>query len=301
MNATIRKVAIGLSVVTFAAVAWAGSDTGRTKFSNTGGITNTRHNLTQRPIGTGSAFMDGSRNDYGQVCVYCHTPHGANTKIQVPLWNRTIRGNVTFNTYNELNTSSLTQAVTRPGANSLSCLSCHDGQTAVDSIINMPGSGLYKASQEDAATTDNGFLNLWTKGGDGAGSPTEHTGLNNSGAGCLACHAPGAFVNATDFRAFVIGTDLRNDHPVGITFPTNNTDFKATTGAKGPTRFFDVEGNGNLDSKDIRLYDTGDGPEVECASCHDPHGVDSGAGTFNASFLRVSNDGSAVCLTCHTK
>jgi predicted CXXCH cytochrome family protein len=35
-------------------------------------------------------------------------------------------------------------------------------------------------------------------------------------------------------------------------------------------------------------------PFVECASCHDPH-------TENATFLRISNAGSAVCLACHTK
>ena len=47
----------------------------------------------------------------------------------------------------------------------------------------------------------------------------------------------------------------------------------------------------------------GEGFEVECASCHDPHGVPStGEGsTLLPSFLRVRNENSAVCLTCHTK
>lgn len=35
-------------------------------------------------------------------------------------------------------------------------------------------------------------------------------------------------------------------------------------------------------------------PFVECASCHDPH-------TANATFLRIPNSGSAVCLACHVK
>ena len=51
------------------------------------------------------------------------------------------------------------------------------------------------------------------------------------------------------------------------------------------------------------INDTGDGFEVECASCHDPHGVPSdGAGsTFNPAFLRVANSESNLCLSCHVK
>jgi cytochrome c553 len=76
-----------------------------------------------------------------------------------------------------------------------------------------------------------------------------------------------------------------------------------------------------------RCVCSGEGSEVECASCHDSHGVPSaGAGSrFNPSFLRVNNgigegmnydgntpttagisgivsDGaSALCQTCHAK
>ena len=57
------------------------------------------------------------------------------------------------------------------------------------------------------------------------------------------------------------------------------------------------------DPDEVRFYDTGDGFEVECASCHDPHGVPSdGAGsTFNPAFLRVANSESNLCLSCHVK
>jgi hypothetical protein len=68
-------------------------------------------------------------------------------------------------------------------------------------------------------------------------------------------------------------------------------------------KFFDLNGNGRPDTREVRVYDSGDGFEVECASCHDPHGVPSaGAGSsFIPTFLRVANAGSALCLTCHTK
>ena len=90
-----------------------------TKFGNTGGVSNTRHNLTQRQASGGPAgvLMDPYRNDYGEVCVYCHTPHGANSNVTLPLWNRTIRA-TSYTTYAALGTVSLTQPVTQPGASS---------------------------------------------------------------------------------------------------------------------------------------------------------------------------------------
>jgi hypothetical protein len=115
---------------------------------------------------------------------------------------------------------------------------------------------------------------------------------------------------ATDFTVFAIGTDLRDDHPVGVSYPASNgagTDWKTPGGSVakpgGTTLFFDDNGDGRMQKSEIRLYSTGQGPEVECGSCHDPHGVPSaGIGsTFLPSFLRKTNSGSSVCLTCHSK
>jgi hypothetical protein len=71
----------------------------------------------------------------------------------------------------------------------------------------------------------------------------------------------------------------------------------------GATRFFDESPNGLLDKNEIRLYESGNGVSVECASCHDPHGVPSGGsgGELLPHFLRKINTGSALCLTCHSK
>jgi hypothetical protein len=277
-----------------------------TKFTNRDSVGNTRHNLTQRQVsggGPAGATMDSYRNDYEEVCVYCHTPHGANRTVNAPLWNRTMKAN-TYQTYDLLNTSSITQPVSQPGIASLTCLSCHDGTTAVDSVINMPGAGRYNAAQE---TTENtAFLNSEWNNRRGPDA-TVHARL--SGAECLACHSAGAGVvgaNATDFTAFVIGTDLRNDHPVGIRYPTiagAGTDFKDPPRKEARLAYFDTNGNTHADANEIRLYNSGEGYEVECASCHDPHGVpSSGPGSvFNPTFLRLTNTGSAVCLSCHTK
>jgi hypothetical protein len=297
-----------LAVVLVAGWFSASADTNlNSKFSNRGSIANTRHNMTQRQTDAGGptgSIMDPYRNDYMEVCVYCHTPHGANANVAVPLWNRTIKA-TTYTTYNQLGTTTLTQAVTQPGPSSLACLSCHDGQVAVDSIINMPGSGGYNAAQ--ASAQNDGFLNTWnnSRGSDA----TVHIGLNTTNAdGCLACHSSGAGVvgaGATDFAVFVLGTDLRNDHPVGVRFPTiaAGVDFNAPSASRPGISWFDRNGNTRPDTNEVRMYDSGEGYEVECASCHDPHGVpSSGPGSlFNPTFLRVANTGSALCLTCHSK
>lgn len=277
------------------------------QFPNAPGILNTRHNMTQNTEQTNSGLtMTAYRNRYGEICVYCHTPHGSNATVGAPLWNRLLPAGSSFTTYDKLGTSSLTQTVYQPGAASLPCLSCHDGSQAVDAILNMPGSGQYSAAANSAS---------WVPGVAGTGdwikskSP-QHRNLGSDAGSCMACHAPdggGAGLGlgvATDFTVFVIGKDLRNDHPVGVTFPTvtgGATDWKTPSGSKVinaslTTKFFDENGNGRMDKGDIRMYDTGNGASVECGSCHDPHGV-FGVPTF----LRKANAGSAVCLTCHSK
>ncbi|VAX21827.1 Cytochrome c family protein [hydrothermal vent metagenome] len=282
------------------------------KASNLGSIVNTRHNMTQSYIGSSgmAGFMDYSRNNYAEVCVYCHTPHGSNSTINAPLWNRTNK-TTTYTLYSKQLTSG--QTPTQPGLNSLTCLSCHDGTVAIDSIINMPTTqttaygGNYSAGQE--TTQNNTFLDAWTNPSGIA--VNDHGTLWNSASGyfsgpynCNRCHTQGNVWGIPDFAPFLVGTDLSNDHPVGVQLPDPAVyDFNATTGIDGSLKFYDTNTNGRADTNEVRLYDTGDGYEVECASCHDPHGAPSaGPGSARiASFLRVDNTGSTLCLTCHDK
>ncbi|MBI4938290.1 MAG: cytochrome c3 family protein [Nitrosomonadales bacterium] len=303
----VTQSAVVIALMATGFTAYGGGDV-VSKASNIGGIINTRHNMTQSFLipPANANVMDMARNQYGEVCVYCHTPHAANTQISLPLWNRTIPS-TTYTTYNS---SSMTQPVSQPGPNSLSCLSCHDGTVAIDSIINMPttggnpGSANYNQAQETSQNST--FLSSWIN--SSGINPSAHMTLS-SPAGCLLCHSTegtGAlFPSAASFDVFVIGSDLRNDHPVGVRYPAMGpgVDFNATTGTHNNIAYFDGNGNSKLDPGDIRLYNTGQGFEVECASCHDPHGVPSnGVGTVNnKAFMRVSNSGSSLCLTCHVK
>ncbi len=336
-----------------------------------GGIVNTRHNLTMSYNQAGN-IMNSFRNNYYQVCVYCHTPHGANSTVGAPLWNRTVLPKdyklYTQSTSVKYNASGLDLNYSQPGPNSLTCLSCHDGATAIDSIINMPTqlAGAFRAGYSKAQETkvNPDFLDQWSgnkinqdpefAGLNEAASPADtntgnegHMGFNSkfvSGSAgtqgeCITCHNPqgtGPF-NAPDFRIFSIGDNfgsassvavnkdgsyLVDDHPIGVEYPKefgDNVDYNEPDVKQAKIAFFDLNGNQHADPNEIRLYNTGEGYEVECGSCHDPHGIKvEGGDELIPSFLRVgeirvdesfnpgssfqsANVGSKLCLTCHVK
>lgn len=127
--------------------------------------------------------MDNALNNYVEVCVYCHTPHGASSQITAPIWNRTIN-TATYAIYDKPRT--LNQAISQPGPNSLTCLSCHDGTIVIDSVINMPGSGGYDPAQ--AAAMNINFLDGWNN------PAALHATLGftpGSDQQCTYCHSQG--------------------------------------------------------------------------------------------------------------
>jgi predicted CXXCH cytochrome family protein len=194
--------------------------------------------------------------------------------------------------YSTGGSASLDGSEATVGSVSLACLSCHDGSLAVATMINKPGSGGY------TATTGSILAGTWTNS-DATGGVDPATGKMRVGA----------IQN--------LGSDLVNDHPISIQYCGGglsgagttvsgtcvDADFKpAKTKVVNTNQVFWVDttiGTADVREKtDIALYTRtsgGLGPMVECASCHDPHT------TANPTFLRVSNTGSGLCLSCHTK
>lgn len=275
---------IALAAATVALTGVAGSAVAAT------GIAATKHNLST----SGPAGYNGATNGTTEICVFCHTPHGANSSQSVPLWNRAMSAPGVFTTYAQLGSATLDGSITDVGSVSLACLSCHDGQVAMDNLLNAPGSGGYNSTG-----TDQGW--------------TFETGTNAS-----STMSAGGKLTA---GIALIGTDLRDDHPVGILYAGGNVagneaspstykdpDFKEVTPVTINTdSYWYVEtGLGNAtarDRQDMILYSRnvwgGDKPFVECASCHDPH-VDK-INADEVMFLRMSNHNSALCLACHVK
>ena len=206
----MKFIKIILAVLTISAVT----------FSQVADVTSS-HNLSM----SGPAAQ--ASDDQDRVCVFCHTPHNGGTNV---LWNRTnpVAGDFTNNSKG----GTLTES-------SLKCLSCHDGATAVNSLV-------------DGTTAD-----FTTAIGTGT--------VIGTGA---------VLVGGGDF-----GTDLTNDHPIGMDYPADGT-----AGFNNDETFDGTPGHAQLV-----------GTKVACASCHDPHDLQYGA------FLIGSNSGSALCLDCHDK
>ena len=99
---------------------------------------------------------------------------------------------------------------------------------------------------------------------------------------CLSCHDG---VNAAQKHAprggANLGTNLGNDHPVGVSYPPRGRDGM-------PLRRYKARpGNG------LALVKVNSTDVVGCTTCHDPHG-----GRHKA-MLRVDLHGSKLCFQCH--
>ncbi|MEW6365859.1 MAG: hypothetical protein AB1714_14615 [Acidobacteriota bacterium] len=227
-----------------------------------GTVVGTKHDLTH--VIPANLIHPNTMNNYGEVCVYCHTPHGATTLIDAPLWNH----RTPSQSYTLYSSPTMDSTPGQPGGYSLACLSCHDGTIAVDEVLNAPGSG----------------ANL---GGPWYGIPAApaHWRMDPdpaSGATCSMCH-DGTWGH--DALMSYLGTDLRNDHPIGMIYPTPALDPDFTAPDNPMT------GWGGSSSYDVKLY----GGKIECPSCHNVHDPD----VF--PFLRKPNQNSALCNTCHLK
>lgn len=159
--------------------------------STDGKVEGTRHDLTW--VFNQDASHTVAFNDYDEICVYCHTPHGADS-AGGPLWNRDLGSNV-YEVYNSA-TMDTSPAAT-PSTLSLLCLSCHDGTSTADAVHNEPNSGV---------TTSSLHMRMM-EGGD-----------------CGTCHRGDIATGAHDSTASYLGTDLSDDHPVSMPFPDSLDD-----------------------------------------------------------------------------
>ena len=269
----------------------------------------TLHNLSYSPAGSGlyndKGITDEARQiaaynpNATQVCIFCHTPH--NPSISTPLWNKALVNAPNVNSY-QLYTSSpsLTQHVKTTSkitakSESLLCLSCHDGKTAINAMHSMNDS-----QGSDGTYQGEYMLDLFQ--GDGSPNPFS---LGDIGSGIAYTSNIGASRDATTGLISIAdtGTDLTDDHPIGFTYPQ----------VVAANKFNDVV---TAEGRGVRFF----GPEkrLECSSCHNPH-VFYGYGRVGADrkkldipgtlpkhldrfpFLVRDNNGSALCLACHIK
>lgn len=206
--------------------------------------------------------IHGSRHDLSspsppesnRVCVFCHTPHHANRVLGAPLWNRFVDRSKVFSPYSSPTLNTL-PGDPNDSLESILCLGCHDGTLGTAVVGSFSGS-----DKHDLVNAP------------GPGGVPDTTSYPN----CERCHTEIYYGRPAKW----VGTDLSNDHPISMAYPTAVQD---------PA--FVLPPDAANGWPDVPLF----GAKVECATCHNPH--DPGL----VPFLRRDNLGSQLCLRCHVK
>ena len=261
----MKKITILTAVATLclgatAAFAGAGAATG---------VNGSMHDIGSQ---TGKGYR---ADDFGRVCIYCHTPHNAvqtNALDPVPLWNRS----ETSATLTPYSWSAPGNVAANLGSDPLLgpsrlCLSCHDGATAADSHGPTMGTAQGgSGSQTINVASGRAWSDLTGTHPIGFSYPAAFTAR---GAAELVDPSVGKFVAA-------VGTDTTVANRVASGYSYGNK----------------------------KIVDTLYGGTLTCASCHDVHNTNNAVNvvTNNGAaapnyFVWAPENASALCLSCHVK
>jgi len=232
---------------------------------------NNRHNLSNRATHGGvKAALSGGTD---QICIFCHTPHGASAAA-APLWNRTdpggsfplyagnlaIKGN--FGNYGNV-TNALYGVGQYPNGSSRLCMSCHDG-------VNAIGVGLLRDGSDIAMVGSTGH----ELDPDGSLLDTLNTVID------LSTSHPISFVYS--------------DSVAGQIEAAYDAQFGAGAYFRGPASF-NSSVSSPLDSQN----------RMQCTTCHNPHYdtklTDAGRPPFwqNTFGANATDEYQNVCNQCH--
>jgi len=274
-------------------------------------ILNTKHNLSATPPVKPlpsilpQAFPQ-QRNIFTaettEICVFCHTPHGANLKaaqqIRSPIWNRNL-STQRYIMYDQVWSKSFEGKMLtgQPSGFSRLCLSCHDGTIALGSVINKPGSGGFNPNNDPTLS----FAMQYPTGQRPATVP----GTIPAGSGPIT----------GDTR--YLGTDLRNDHAISFVYDSTLAviDGELVNPGPPPGKINDPTplapaGSYKTGPKRAEGNTPGVFDSVQCTSCHNPHAV-TYPKFLRAPILNRASDPSnpglnhptqqILCFFCHDK
>jgi len=234
-----------------------------------------RHYFAQDATHSFKAAISG-KTEATQICIFCHTPHGASNADGSKLWNRGAPDTTSFPLYGQKPQGEPGSAAIRynstakiaaqyyntaglyPNGDSRLCMSCHDGITAIGDVLNDAGGtlGIPMASGAD-------------------------TIVDVRGAG---------------YNTVI---DLATSHPISFVYDasvvTAINDYEDLT-------FFNY-----MQSPDESITPLDGRARMQCTTCHDPH-FDTRLG--NATYLPMwryhpnggdpgSIDYTDVCASCH--
>lgn len=229
-------------------------------------IRNTKHNLSASSSNTVRAVA------VDELCVFCHTPHGAEKAPDAPLWNHKL-SSATYTPYTS--SSMAATGLGQPGGSSKLCLSCHDGTVAIGDVNVLNG----------ANTT----------------APIATQGTNADGT------MPGGPYGEQSGYTRRLGTDLTNDHPISFTYNDSVAIADSELYSPSSTSYISNRVPGNRRP----LVPLEDG-QLQCTSCHDPHirdTVDSNIKFLRLNRLQKTDPlggsfdpaNDILCLACHNK
>lgn len=207
---------------------------------------------------------DGINLPITEVCIFCHTPHGASSDAQTSsfLWNRINPvGPQTYTPYTASTSTTVGPDASnggKPTGISLMCMSCHDGVTsiAVGTLVNMSGPGNPPM-----------MIDPW---GGTIASPGAIGNVLSGGLGGWGANIGNAIPGDTTIN-------MSNDHPISFEWNLSVPGYTYP-----PTR------------PELRLFGAS-GMRIECATCHSVHD------DTNFPFLSMPNTNSDMCRACHDK
>lgn len=237
-------------------------------------IRDTKHNLSGGPkAAVGEQTKEMRDKEVREICVFCHAPN-ANEDVDgqavggvTPKWQKNVEIAFSFEMFDDIGRMGVDQegGGVKVGSVSVACLSCHDG---VQAYGVTPGAG----SDHPFGVPYRGV----TRGGEAASKYRDRI--------LAAQDAPvqtGRFLDDnSEFRPARSG--MINKRTIWWASLSPARQRTKNDLPLYPRRV--VEGAGNYELV----------PFVECTSCHDPHST-------RDVFLRTSNEGSALCFTCHVK
>lgn len=237
-------------------------------------IASTPHNLSTTGPGNVTAA------DQDQICVFCHTPHGAQNFPGSPLWNRQLSSETyTVYTSSSLDAEDIMGQLDQPGGSSKLCLSCHDGSLAIGTVGVLGG-------QQNVVIPMSG---------------TDPDGSMPPGAGAQ-----------TGFTRD-LSSDLTNDHPISFDYDTTLATADPEIRDPAIEAHIGERVAGFRPAVPLEATGANGALQVQCATCHDPHVRDVDVGE-PIKFLRLNRlqqaapigagfdaNNDIVCIGCHTK
>lgn len=229
-------------------------------FAGPMGIQNTPHDMS---AGSLTPAMAARALTETQLCIHCHTPHGAQGgdllwQRATPVWTRG---------WAVLTTATGTLLPADISMESKRCLSCHDGTIALGEVNNR-GEGAPGVIEMTRPVPRPVFLV-----GNG---PAGNEMLNN--------HPVSIPYAGQTYNGMVSGAQARGG--LGDYYPPTEVACRSPsgfcTGASTLGVFINLRG------------DTFGRLGIECNSCHEPHNRYG-----HPSFLRAPMDASALCQACH--